>query len=141
MTEEQKTKCHAIIHTATAACAAVAGGLAQLPGSDTVPITAAQITMIISLGAVFDRQITKTAAKGILEGMAASYGGRFVSQLLVGWIPFFGNAVNVSTAVAITEKMGWAVADKFDAEQKEEAHKEKAKEMKAKALEKLGKNL
>ncbi|MBQ8691905.1 MAG: hypothetical protein IJ520_02030 [Synergistaceae bacterium] len=106
MTEDQKSTCHKIIHTATAACAAVAGGLAQLPGSDTVPITAAQITMIISLGAVFDRQITKSAAQGILKGMAASYGGRFVSQLLVGWILFFGNAVNVSTAVAITEK--WA---------------------------------
>ena len=69
--------------------------------------------------------------------MAASYGGRFVSQLLVGWIPFFGNAVNVSTAVAITEKMGWAIADKFDAEQKEEAHKEELKEMLLKRLSSL----
>ena len=52
---------------ASAAAAAVGGGLAQLPGSDAIPITAAQVTMIISLGSVFGKSITEalgwTAAK------------------------------------------------------------------------------
>ena len=31
----------------------------------------------------------------------------------MGWIPGWGNAVNASTAVGITEAMGWAVAEGF----------------------------
>ena len=61
MTEEQNSKCHVIIHTATASASAIAAGLAQIPGSDTIPITAIQITMIISLGGVFGRDIAKSA--------------------------------------------------------------------------------
>ena len=98
MTDEERSKCHKIIHTAAVSAAAIGGGLAQLPGSDTVPITAIQVGMIISLGVVFGKTITKTAATSIVSGFVASYGGRALSQWLVGWIPGWGNAVNASTA-------------------------------------------
>ncbi|MBQ7594836.1 MAG: hypothetical protein IJU48_10850 [Synergistaceae bacterium] len=52
MTSEEKSRCHKIIRPAAVAAGAVGGGLAQLPGSDTVPITAIQVGMIISLGAL-----------------------------------------------------------------------------------------
>ena len=55
MTDEQNSKCHVIIHGATVAASAIAAGLAQIPGSDAIPITGIQITMIISLGGVFGR--------------------------------------------------------------------------------------
>ncbi|MDY6399828.1 MAG: hypothetical protein SPL10_04160 [Synergistales bacterium] len=116
MTDSERSKCHAIIHTATAACTAVAGGLAQLPGSDYVPISAAQITMVIGLGQVFGQSISKSAAQGIIKGLAGASVGRFLSQVVVGWIPGFGNAVNAATAASITEALGWKVANKFDAE-------------------------
>jgi uncharacterized protein (DUF697 family) len=32
----------------------------------------------------------------------------------VGWIPGFGNAINASTAFAITEAIGWAANDIFN---------------------------
>ncbi len=35
------------------------------------------------------------------------------SQVLVGWIPGIGNAVNASTAAALTEGIGWAMANEF----------------------------
>lgn len=76
----------------------------------------AQITMIISLGAVFDIPVSKSAAQAIINGLAGAAGGRFVSQLLVGWIPVFGNAINATTAASITEMLGWKVAEKFDRE-------------------------
>ena len=114
MTDTQRAKCHAIIHGATAACAAIAGGMAQLPGSDAIPITGIQVGMIISLGSVFDIPVSESGAKGIMAGLGAAAGGRLVSQFLVGWIPGFGNAVNASTAVAITETLGWKAADYFD---------------------------
>ena len=116
MTDSQRAKCHGIIHTASAAAAAAGGGMAQLPGSDAIPITAAQITMIISLGAVFDMPVSKAAAKSILYGFVGAAGGRLVSQMLVGWIPGLGNAINATTAASITEGLGWKVADKFDRE-------------------------
>ena len=114
MTDTQRAKCHAIIHGATAACAAIAGGMAQIPGSDAIPITGIQVGMIISLGAVFDIPVSESGAKGIMAGLGAAAGGRLVSQFLVGWIPGFGNAINASTAVAITEGLGWKAADYFD---------------------------
>lgn len=128
MTNEERSKCHKIIHTAAAAAGAIGGGLAQLPGSDTVPITAIQVGMIISLGVVFGKTITKTAATSIVSGFIASYGGRALSQWLVGWIPGWGNAVNASTAVGITEAMGWAVAEGFSEGDNKEGENEDAED-------------
>jgi len=109
---EQKA-CHGIIHSASVSAAAVGAGLAQLPLADNAVITPIQITMIISLGKVFDQEITKAAAKGILAGLLASFVGRGVSQAVWGWIPGIGNASNAITAAAITESIGWLGVDHF----------------------------
>ena len=114
MTSDQKSSCHKIIHTASAAAAAAGGGMAQLPGSDNAVIVPIQITMIISLGKVFGKSITKSLATSLLASAGASVGGRMLSQVLVGWIPFLGNAVNASTAAGVTEAIGWWIADYFD---------------------------
>ena len=120
MNADEKSKCRKIIHTASVAAGGIGFGLAQLPGSDTIPITAIQVGMIISLGAVFGREITETTAKSILGGTVASFTGRGVSQLLVGWIPGFGNWINMGTAASITEALGWNVANNFDNEARRE---------------------
>ncbi len=113
MTKEERTKCHAIIHVATLAAGGVGSGLAQLPGSDTVPITAIQVGMVISLGAVFGMKIEKSVATSIVGGFLSAASGRFISQILVGWIPGLGNIINAGSAVAITEALGWEVAENF----------------------------
>lgn len=114
MTDSQKNKCHGIIHTASAAAATAGGGLAQLPGSDNAVITPIQVTMVISLGAVFGQDISKSVAISTLASATAANIGRAISQFLVGWIPGFGNAINASTAATITETIGWSVARSFD---------------------------
>ncbi len=114
MTDDQKEKCHGIIHTASAAAAGVGAGLAQIPLSDSAVIIPIQITMIVGLGRVFDVHITDAAARGVALGMVGMYVGRSVAQICVGWIPGVGNAINAGTAAAVTEAMGWAVASKFD---------------------------
>lgn len=119
MNTSEKTKCHGIIHTAATTAAGIGAGLAQLPGSDAIPITAIQVGMIISLGAVFGKEIDKTLGTTILGGAAGAVGGRTVSQFLVGWIPGFGNAMNAGTAFTITETIGWIVANNFDQERQE----------------------
>ena len=114
MTSDQNSSCHKIIHTASVAAAAAGGGMAQLPGSDNAVIMPIQITMIISLGKVFNKSISKSLATSLLASAGASVGGRIISQVLVGWIPFVGNAVNASTAAGVTEAIGWWIADYFD---------------------------
>ena len=114
MTSEQKSKCHVIIHGASSAAGAVGGGLAQIPCSDNAVIVPIQIGMIISLGAVFGKTISKTTAKSILKTGTATNVGRGISQILVGWIPVFGNVINATTAAGVTEALGWYVANAFD---------------------------
>lgn len=111
--EDQKKKCSVIIHSASVAAGGVGTGLAQVPLSDNALITPIQIGMIIALGKVFDQDITKSAASAILGGAAASFAGRGLSQLLVGWIPVVGNAINTATAAGITVAIGWMAVDNF----------------------------
>ena len=114
MTEDQKTKCHAAIHAAAAAAAAVGAGLAQIPLADSAVILPIQVAMIVALGKTFGKDITDSTAKAAALSVVGGYFGRAVSQVLVGWIPGVGNAINATTAAGITEAMGWAVAKKFD---------------------------
>lgn len=114
MTKEQKNKCHAIIHSAATAAGAIGAGLAQLPCSDNVILVPIQIGMIVSLGKVFDLEILESAAQSMLATALTSTVGRGVSQVLVGWIPGFGNIINAATASGLTEAVGWIIAKDFD---------------------------
>lgn len=88
--------------------------MAQIPGSDNAVITPIQLTMTISLGKVFGVTLGESAAKAAIGSVAASTIGRTVSQVLVGWIPGVGNAINATTAAGLTESLGWLLAKEFD---------------------------
>ncbi|HWR08949.1 YcjF family protein, partial [Sporomusa sp.] len=122
LTQDEKIKSNAIIHSAATAAGSVGAGLAQVPLSDATIIMPIQVTMITSLGLVFGVKVTDSMAKGIIESLAASFVGRGVVQLLLGWVPGVGNVVNASTAVAITEAVGWAAVRNFKNKQKEGWH-------------------
>ena len=113
MTDTQKVKCHAIIHTASASAAAVGAGLAQIPGSDNAVITPIQLVMTISLGRVFGLELTESAAGAAVASAAAATVGRTASQFLIGWVPVAGNIINAGTAATITEAIGWLLAEGF----------------------------
>ena len=108
-------KVHGIIHTAAASAGAVGGGMAQIPGSDMPVIMGLQTAMIVAIANEHQFALTKTAAADLLLTFAAGYGGRAISQFFIGWIPGIGNAINASTAIAITETIGWA-ADAYFAD-------------------------
>ena len=113
MTTAQKIKCNLVIHSASVANGAIGGGLAQIPTADSVPMAGVQVTMVVSLGKVFRKKISKNLAEGIVLGFAAAYAGRAISQAAVGWIPGYGNIINLTTAAALTEAMGWFVAHRL----------------------------
>ena len=102
-----------IIHTSAAAAAAIGGGLAQIPGSDAVPLTLLQVDMVRRIAKAHGHSISKNAAECIVMGAVAAAGGRTVSQFLVGWVPGWGNAINASTAASITEMVGWTADARF----------------------------
>ncbi len=106
-------KIHMLIHTAALAAAAVGGGLAQAPGSDTVVITPLQVAMIVALGAEHGAPISKAAAAELILPFSAAALGRGVSQLLLCLMPGLGSALNAVTAAALTEAIGWAAVEYF----------------------------
>lgn len=112
----REQKVHGVIHLAAASAGAVGAGLAQIPGSDMPIIAGIQTTMIIGIAEIHGVSLSKTAAADLLLTFAASVGGRSLSQLLVGWIPGYGNALNAATAVSVTEAVGWAANAYFEEE-------------------------
>jgi uncharacterized protein (DUF697 family) len=118
MTPDQRTKCHIAIHAASAAAAGVGAGLAQLPGSDAPAIVTIQVGLAFALAKIFKIQISEAAARASIFTAAAMLSGpiiaRTVTQFLIGWIPGVGNGVNAATAAAITEAIGWVLADEYD---------------------------
>lgn len=115
-TREQKV--HGVIHVAAVSAAAVGAGLAQLPGSDSVPLMEIQAVMIFAIAELHEQKITKTAVTTLLSEFVATISGRALSQWLVGWMPGWGNTLNAATAASITEAVGWA-ADAYFAKHKD----------------------
>ncbi len=122
MTENERRRCHYIIHTNATAAAGIAAGLAQLPGVDAAPLAALEVEMVTALGAVFGIKVSNAAAKGVIASVAGTAVGRATSQFLVGWLPGLGNAINATTAAGVVEALGWFAADHFDLERNSNGH-------------------
>lgn len=106
--------CSTLIHAAAAASAGVGAGFAQAPGSDAPVLTGIQAAMVIGIADSYGVPFTTAMATQFVLGFAATVGGRAVSQVLVGWLPGWGNAINASTAAAFTEAVGWAARRHFE---------------------------
>ncbi len=113
MTNTEIGLCNGIIHAASAAAAAVGGGLAQIPMSDNLVITPIQLAMAVSLGEVFGIRLDRSAAEAAVASATAAAIGRTLSQVLAGWIPGVGNIINAVTAAGLTETVGWIMANEF----------------------------
>lgn len=140
-------KCHAIIHAAAVAAGGIGATTAQIPGGDIVPITAIQITMVISLGQVFDKELSREQARDILTTLGMGAVGKAVARQIAGLIPIFGNIIKSGTAFSLTETLGWDTVRKFEEEEKEKQRSEKMgftngmKEGERKTKEKLKKGI
>ena len=115
MPKEINAKCAIAIHSAAGAAGAAAA--IPIPVADTIPITAAQVGMVVALGKVFDITISDTVAKAVIGcGLAQQVGRAMVDGILKA-IPvvnvFVAPTVCTITAAGFTEALGWVIADDF----------------------------
>lgn len=113
MTTEQEIACHAIIHSFSSAAGAVGFGLAQIQLADNVAISSIQLLMTMTLGQVFDQHFTRSAAAAHVASRMGTHLGVNTAKALWGFFPGVGNALNAGTAGALTEALGWMLANEF----------------------------
>ena len=96
-----------IIHNSAAAAATIGAGFAQVPGSDALLITPIQISMVIAIGKAYGIELSHSSATATISTLTATIVGRTTSQFLIGYVPIMGNIINATTAMALTEAIGW----------------------------------
>ena len=115
MNENEKAKCHFIIHTATAAAAG--GSAVPIPGLDVGADIAAMTTMAIGLASVFGQDLTAAAARGIAYGalkkLIMKQPAKYAVKSFAKFIPGIGTFVSAAISVALTEAAGWQLAEEF----------------------------
>lgn len=86
------------------------------------------MTMVLSLGKVFDIELTESAAKSILTGAAGILIGRAVVGGLLKLIPGIGWLISGAVAAAVTEALGWTIANDFAKQYRKEYEVQREKE-------------
>jgi uncharacterized protein (DUF697 family) len=114
----KKVRANMIIHAAAISAGSIGAGLAQIPTSDNLLITPIQLAMIAAVAKIQGKTLEEASGPTLLSSLSASAVGRGVSQIAVGWIPMYGNAVNAATAFAITEAIGWTAFKYFESDEK-----------------------
>ena len=113
MTDEQKSKCHKIIHTAAAS--AGAGNLIPIPGTGIAADVVAMSMMAMSLAAVFGGSITEQVAKGMavtaLKQTMLRQPIKVLAKELSKFIPLLGQVVGPAISVGMIEAAGWALSN------------------------------
>ena len=112
MTEEQESKCHAIIHSH--AVAAAAGNAVPVPGLGIATDMVTMTSMTMSLCGVFGRSLTEEAAKTLaiatMKNTMLKQPIKTVAKELSKFIPFLGQIVAPSVSVVMLESAGWTLA-------------------------------
>ncbi|MDE5897911.1 MAG: hypothetical protein K2H09_01400 [Treponemataceae bacterium] len=118
MTEEQKSKCHAIIHSH--AVLAGAGNVILVPGLGVAADIGTMTTMAMALSGVFGGGIGKEVAKNIatatLKRTVLKQPIKTAAKELSKLIPGLGQIVAPSISVTMLEAAGWAMAHQFEKE-------------------------
>ena len=117
MTEDQESKCHAIIHSH--AVAAAAGNAVPVPGLGIAADMVTMTSMTMSLCAVFGGSLTQEAAKGLaiaaIKNSMLKQPIKTLTKELSKLIPGLGQIVAPSISVVMLESAGWVLAKELEA--------------------------
>lgn len=115
MNDEQKKKCHAIIHTH--AVAAAAGNALPLPGAGVAVDLVTMTTLAMSLCAVFGGTIKEETAKTLaiasMKNTFLRQPIRVLARELSKFVPGLGQVVAPSISVVMIESAGWVLANEL----------------------------
>lgn len=116
MTDEQKIKCHAIIHSA--AIAAGGGNAVPVPMLGLAADTTALVGMAIGLAAVFGQNLPESAAKAMaidaLKKTLLKQPVKVIAKELSKIIPLFGSVFAATVSAGLVEAAGWTLAGDFE---------------------------
>jgi uncharacterized protein (DUF697 family) len=117
MTNGQKKKCHAIIHSH--AVAAAAGNAVPVPGlgvaADMVTMTTMTMSLCAVLGGSISHEAAKTLAIATLKNTMLKQPIRTLTRELSKLVPGLGQVVAPSIAVVMIEAAGWVLANELEA--------------------------
>ena len=120
MTEEEKSKCHKIIHTHAAMAAA--GNAVPIPGAGFAVDTITMTTMAMALSAVFGSSIPENVAKNMavnaIKQTALKSPIKTAAKELSKFIPGLGQIVAPSVSVVMLEAAGWCLAEELSNKRK-----------------------
>jgi uncharacterized protein (DUF697 family) len=112
MNDDQKQKCHAIIHSH--AIASGAANMAPIPGLGIAADMVTMTTMTMGLCAVFGGRIEQEAAKSLaiaaIKNTMLKQPIKTLTRELSKLIPGLGQIVAPSIGVAMVEAAGWVLA-------------------------------
>ncbi|WP_442955850.1 GTPase [Paenibacillus sp. y28] len=92
-----------------AAASAGAVGAAPIPGADIVPITAIQIGLLTRLAVLYEKPITKEAAKELVIASIVGNIGKSIFRQVVKLFPGAGSVAGAGVAGATTLALGYAI--------------------------------
>lgn len=115
--KERKHEADVIIHTAAASAGAISGIAGLIPGGllgAEFLLTGVTVAMVIKLGGLFNRSITKTAAKSILTVVSGMVAGKLALEGVVAWAPGIASIAGSTFSIAFHETAGWIIYEGFE---------------------------
>lgn len=84
-------------------------GASPIPGSDVIPLTSLQVGLIIKLSKLYDKPLTKKAAKDMIIITATQTIGHTIYRQALKFIPGAGSVIGGTVASAMTLALGYGV--------------------------------
>ena len=116
MTEEERVKCHAVIHST--AISAGAGNCVPVPGLGVAVDMTAMVVMTMSLSSILGLDIQKEVAKALviatLKETALKQPIKIITKELAKLIPFAGQVVSSTISVTMVEATGWSIVNELE---------------------------
>lgn len=84
-------------------------GASPIPGSDVVPLTSLQVGLIIKLSKLYDKPLSKKAAKDMIVITATQTVGHTIYRQALKFIPGAGSIIGGTVATAMTVALGYGV--------------------------------
>jgi hypothetical protein len=115
--KERKQEAEVIIHTAAVSAGSVSAIAGLIPGGALGAeflLTGVTVAMVIKLGGLFGRSITKTAAQSILTVVSGMVAGNLALNAVLAWIPVIASYAAATFSIAFHETAGWIIYEGFE---------------------------